>query len=270
MRDEIRNSAEEYFHEAIREDVAAAGYDPTEYRELEDALFEDTVQHVHHFMMMHGILAPIGNHELACTVLENETEMNFITSEAPVVFANPRFKTERDLTYAGMANGGLQVYCPLSPRLCLLIYDPEVYLVDTDGNGHASLNDEADAREINHLQVLNTDTFVLYETSGQEATIREVVEEAQEFENWETVSQPLPVGGSEDADYPYQPPHQLHDVTPTPEPVSIRAGVEFSQRERAPEIQRYIVQRLLEHADTSEEALLRAVVYMLNNAGKEF
>lgn len=52
-------------------------------------LFEQTFQNVHHFMMMHSILAPIGNHELACTVLENETETDFITSEAPVVFANP-------------------------------------------------------------------------------------------------------------------------------------------------------------------------------------
>lgn len=197
MRDEIRASSEDYFREGIQEEVAAAGYDPTNYADLEDAFFEETVQNVHHFMMLHGILAPIGNNELECVVLENETETEFITSEAPVVFENPRFKEERDLTYAGMANAGLQVYCPLSPRLCLLFYDPRTYLVDTDRNWHAPLTDERDVRKLNLLQVLNTDTFVLYESPRQEATMKELVGEAREFADWQTVSQPLPIDGEE-------------------------------------------------------------------------
>lgn len=77
-----------------------------------------------------------------------------------------------------MANGGLQVYCPLSPRLCLLFYDPEVYLVDAGRDWHASLTDEGDVRELNLLQVLNIDTLILYETPGQEAALQELIEEA--------------------------------------------------------------------------------------------
>jgi len=231
--------------------------------------FEESVQNVHHFMMLHGILAPIGNNELECVVLENETETEFITSEAPVVFENPRFKEERDLTYAGMANAGLQVYCPLSPRLCLLFYDPRTYLVDTDRNWHAPLTDERDVRELNLLQALNTDTFVLYESPRQEATMKELVGEAREFADWQTVSQPLPIDG-EDTEYPYQPPHQLHKLTPSPQPVFTRAGAEFHQRKHAPETQQHVVWRLLERTETTEEALLQAVVLMLNDAGKDF
>lgn len=256
MRDEIRDSAEEYFRENIRKDVAAAGYDPTEYTDLEDPFFKQTVQGVHHFMMLHGILAPIGNHELVCAVLENETDTDFITSEAPVIFANPRFKEERDMTYVGMANGGLQVYCPLSPRLCLLFYDPEVYLVNTDRSWHAALTKTADVRELNLLQMRTTDTFVLYETSGHGAVMQELANEAQKFESKESIPQPIPGTDRIDADYSYEPPHQLHDITPTPEPISFLADVEFKQRHRAPDAQRQIVRRLLKRTDTSEETLL--------------
>ncbi len=270
MRDEIRASSEDYFREGIREDVAEAGYDPDQYTDLEDAQFKRTVQRSHHFMMMHGILAPIGMHELACVVLENETDINFITSEAPVVFANPRFKEDRELAYAGMANAGLQVYCPLSPQLCLLFYDPRTYFVEANRDWHVSLTRSRDIRELNLLQVLNTDSFVLYETPGQETMMAELVDEARDFENWQMVSQPFPDRTKTDSEYPYEPPHQLHDLTPTPKAVSIRTGVEFHQREQAFERQRYVVWRLLERTETTEEALLQAVVFMLNDAGKEF
>lgn len=269
MRDEIRDSAEEYFRENIRKDVAAAGYDPTEYTDLEDVSFEQTVQNVHHFMMLHGILAPIGNHDLACAVLENETGIDFITSEAPVIFANPRFKEERDMTYVGMANGGLQVYCPLSPRLCLLFYDPEVYLVKTDRSWHASLTEPADVRELNLLQMLTTDTFVLYETPGQETAMQQLAKEAQKFESKESIPQPIPGTDQTDADYSYEPPHQLHDLTPTPEPISFLANVEFKQRQRAPSAQRQIIRCLLERTDTTEETLLQAVSYILSETDEK-
>ncbi|WP_188148881.1 DUF4238 domain-containing protein [Haloferax sp. AS1] len=270
MRDEIRASAEDYFRSKLREIVTKAGSDPANHTDLEDTVFEQTVQDVHHFMMLHGILAPIGMYGLDCVVLENETEIELITSEAPVVFANPCFKDTRRLTYTGMGDAGLQVYCPLSPRLCLLFYDPKTYLVQDNREWHASLADEQDVRVLNLLQILSTDTFVLYESLGQETMMKALTRKAREVGDWQTVPQPPLASDDEDAQYPYEPPHQLHNITPSPAPVSIRAGVEFHRRTRAEMKQRRAVWRLMECSETTEKAILKAVKILFEDTKRDF
>lgn len=269
MRDEISDSAEEAFQEGLQNDLRNAGYDPNDYTEIRDQVFERTVQETHHFMIAHGVLSPFGMHDLEAAILENTTNLPFITSEAPIIFANPRFKRQYGLTYPGMGNRGIQIYCPLSPTQCLVFYDPEAYRVETDQDWNATVEDPNDVRELNMLQVFATDSFLIHAESNQTERMKSLVSDSSKYENWENIDQRLPSVTTEGGDqtYAYQPRHQLHNLTPTLGPIHILKNVSYGPRTSGTEVGRSIVHRIMNQSETTEKALMRSVMFMVRVTG---
>lgn len=269
MRTEIEDGAEKFIDEALQEDIPNLGLDTDEFSEAMENWSEDTVLATHHSQMMSGILAPFGMYELEGVVLENTSEEPFITSEAPVIFENPRFKKERDMNYPGMSDGGLQIYCPISPTQCILFYDPEIYWVSRDRRWHAEVSDPEDIRELNMLQVFATNSFLIYKETGQTDRMISLIEEARRYEDWrkiERVYRPISEEG-EPSVYSFEPAHQLHDLVPTPDSVNCYPGTTFRRREVGENAERYLIHKILSQADFSERAVIHAIVFMLKNAG---
>lgn len=116
------------------------------------------------FLMLENIayLEPIML-DMKIKFLINNTSQKFILSDDPVVVHNqfaenhPRFKNA--LNTAGLAVRGLQMFFPVSPTLCIAMYDPGRYEYGKK-NGQICTVSELDVSRLNLLQVLNTDRCI--------------------------------------------------------------------------------------------------------------
>lgn len=266
MRDEIDASARNYWNETIHTEFERHGLDTDQYSDFLEFQLEQTVVAVHHQQMMQGILSPMGVSDLNLALLVNRTGEKFVTSDAPIILANPRFKEEYDLHYAGMSNQGLQVYCPLNSFLCLLLYDSEAYSVDSNSNWTVSLSSEKDIRQLNMLQIL-TSECVIYEDSDRESELRELHNDSEKYRNPVEIPRKFQREGDNDIEYQYQSTHQMHNLTPSLDPVHLRPDLSFGSRPSSGELrQRFAVRKISQLSEYSEEAVARAIQHLLQSA----
>ncbi len=62
--------------------------------------------------------------DLDYKLLINETDVEFVTSDNPVVLYNQLFSFRTYISNTGLATKGLQIFFPISPRYTLLFFDP--------------------------------------------------------------------------------------------------------------------------------------------------
>ncbi|GAB6285567.1 MAG: hypothetical protein STSR0009_17680 [Methanoregula sp.] len=110
--------------------------------------------------------------DLAPILVKNMTDLNFISSDAPVVKNN--YFIDSKYSFTGFQSVGLQIFLPLSPKLCLLLYDPVMYTITDMKQGIIELNDRRDADKINHLQIMNCLEDVIFSDSGEEEYIKSI------------------------------------------------------------------------------------------------
>lgn len=102
-----------------------------------------------------SLYGPIYFSDLDRVLIRNHTSLDFITSDHPVVFDNRRFKDEVELGTTGFSSMGLQVFCPLSNSLLILLYDPESYLIEANEQNIVDTDSERMVEGLNKLQLLN-------------------------------------------------------------------------------------------------------------------
>ena len=88
---------------------------------------------------------------MKCTLINNESAEDFITSDHPVALCNSMPSNNAALGYASR---GLIVLYPLSPSSILLLSDPEIYKVDSQ-NGCLTLHRAKDVVDLNLMQFGN-------------------------------------------------------------------------------------------------------------------
>jgi len=93
--------------------------------------------------------------DLMCKVLVNKTNLNFITSDNPVVLYNRACEKSQFLSHIGLASKGLKIVFPISPKHILLLYDGRIYKVGARKHRFAYVNVENDVQQFNDLQWLN-------------------------------------------------------------------------------------------------------------------
>lgn len=95
--------------------------------------------------------------DLAMKVLVNRTDVEFITSDNPVVFYNQCFEgADANIGgNGGLANTGLQIFLPLSPRHLLVLYDRKTYKIGQRKSDYCDVSNRDDVRQFNDLQYLN-------------------------------------------------------------------------------------------------------------------
>ena len=94
---------------------------------------------------------------LHCKMLLAKGGTSFVTSDNPVVVMNQFCANPDDhRSFAGFGMAGFQLVLPISPSLCLIFYDPNVYKI---GNRREALVEisEHDVEIVNALQVQSAD-----------------------------------------------------------------------------------------------------------------
>ncbi len=103
-------------------------------------------------VLLHHLLSPILIHDLEITLLLNETDHDFIFSGAPVVFCNQWHRQIRTTSGgSGFQSPGLQIFCPISPRHCLLFFDKKKYELMSKARPFRIFS-RSDIQSINDLQ----------------------------------------------------------------------------------------------------------------------
>jgi hypothetical protein len=95
--------------------------------------------------------------DLKMKVLINLTNVEFITSDNPVVFYNQCFEGANPIigSNTGLACKGLQIFLPLSPLHLLILYDSKVYKVGEKKSDSCKVTNPEDALQFNDLQYQN-------------------------------------------------------------------------------------------------------------------
>ncbi len=91
--------------------------------------------------------------DLEFALICNETSEEFVTSDHPVVRYNQLMEFDREGgSHSGWAWKGLQIFLPISHRICLFLYDASVYKVSGRTGSIVRTSRPMDIREMNTLQ----------------------------------------------------------------------------------------------------------------------
>jgi Protein of unknown function (DUF4238) len=123
-----------------------------------------------------GLTAGILLSDLVPVLLVNNTKIEFIISDHPVVFHNMAHHSLRGVSMSGYTSPGLQVFCPLAPNLALMLFDPTYYKVKMSKNHKVKLV-ERDVKEINKLQFFSGYNSIFYRTKKQKKFIENLHQE---------------------------------------------------------------------------------------------
>jgi len=94
-------------------------------------------------------------YDLKCKVLRNEIDINFVTSDNPVILYNQYGEDRNARSNIGLACKGLQILYPISPRRIVMLYDGAVYKIGQRRDGFARITQKTDVQQLNDLQWRN-------------------------------------------------------------------------------------------------------------------
>jgi hypothetical protein len=101
--------------------------------------------------------------DLACKLLLNETNVEFVTSDNPVVLYNQLFSFRKYGSNTGLASKGLQVFLPISSNMLLIFYDFKSYSVGRISKSLVRVTLSKDVYELNTLQMTSAYENVYFE-----------------------------------------------------------------------------------------------------------
>lgn len=103
--------------------------------------------------------------DLAPALIFNTTSRPFITSDNPVVKYNYLFTTRKYHCNYGYGHLGFLLFLPISPKYCLMIYDPSTYRI-TSSDNVIRLNAPDQIIELNKLIATNAKSTVYFQNSS--------------------------------------------------------------------------------------------------------
>lgn len=117
-------------------------------------------------IMQNNGLADLYLRDLNCILVRNNTDLAFITSDNPAVLTN-RYHFKNDLFRYfsfGLNSAGAILILPLSPKVCFMAYDKDVYKIPHK-NKILNLKKVLDVELINQFQITNCN-YNLYLTES--------------------------------------------------------------------------------------------------------
>jgi Protein of unknown function (DUF4238) len=142
-----RKGAEEKVYDITFEGRMGAHAPPPSHKEKTDREFMLAT-------MRDGLLNVRFIDDLKFCILDNDSEIDFVTSDDPAVLTNRFLKQRHGLANFGLASSGVMFILPLSPRLLFLMYDGNVYTIPSKANGRLKLKRAASVRALNELQFI--------------------------------------------------------------------------------------------------------------------
>lgn len=141
--------------------------------------------------------------DLEMALLVADTNLEFITSDNPVVFYNYWLGHLDNTGHIGLAEKGIMVFMPIDPKHVVVLYDGHRYQAVKERQGHIVLDSES-VLEVNALQVFSAENAVYFK-SGSESVSRLVATESG-LRNSSPYSQILNKQSNDPGDYRIEMP----------------------------------------------------------------
>ncbi|WP_426211721.1 DUF4238 domain-containing protein [Massilia sp. TWP1-3-3] len=119
------------------------GYQVDALNEMVDALAKRALEHqfgegelgrmtitlsgLSNVAVKHAMTAYVLIHDLQWLIIKAPAGSEFLTSDTPVVLANPFFPPRAGAARIGIAHKGLQLFFPVTPGLAIALFDKDVY-----------------------------------------------------------------------------------------------------------------------------------------------
>ncbi|WP_161605863.1 DUF4238 domain-containing protein [Halococcus thailandensis] len=161
------------FKEVTRTGVEAGELDVSALEAVENGEINMEFKHhnwLHSSSMLHALAGPNILFDMGISLIENQTDSEFVFSDHPVYLDNRRFKSEQEKFLLGIQNRGLQVFLPLSADLLLHLYDPACYRIEHDDEDSQLVQVDSPqiVNDLNGTQLINADRHIFYGQNDSE------------------------------------------------------------------------------------------------------
>lgn len=211
------DAGDEILRKGFREDMDHGVYDDRiEWKDYidsveqkEDSLVDASSLGIHLNLILQGIFGFYIFGDLDGVILRNLTDEEFVISDVPIVLDNPAFKSTGG---AGLAERGLQIYCPIDSERVLFLYDPMTYSVDSNHQGQVLLKSQEAVDEVDLMQFHNAEDIVLHD-SCREGYLDSLAGRMDEYRSRESHMEEIEIDdGFEEV--PTTPSHQVPANSP--------------------------------------------------------
>lgn len=114
--------------------------------------------------------------DLKCKLIVSKCDRQFITSDNPLVRYNQMYSARKYMLRGyGLGNMGLQMFFPISPKLCICIFDNVMYEFEESVHGNIEVNKGKQIDEINKLIYLNSYKSVYFNDTVKPQYIQRIV-----------------------------------------------------------------------------------------------
>ncbi len=103
-------------------------------------------------------------YDLACVLLYNKTDYEFLTSDYPTIVYNLYSNKHNLFSGWGMCSGGIIYILPINPKFAIMLYDSIAYDCNVN-NTTVEIKHIEDINEINRLTMINSE-FCVYGTNN--------------------------------------------------------------------------------------------------------
>jgi hypothetical protein len=142
------------------------------YRPEEIDRLKITVPNFYKYTMGVALSSIEGIFDLKLLLLINKTEKPLITSDAQVILNNIVKLKKRSMI--GLFSPGLQIFCPLTDSIGLLLIDPLAYKIEISSDSKIDVINEEDIDNLNTLQILNCSEIVIFRNRTEYDYIKEL------------------------------------------------------------------------------------------------
>lgn len=104
--------------------------------------------------------------DLDLLLIENYSEIDFVTSDNPVVLYNKFLCNRKFQGNYGLSAVGICIFLPLSPRLCFCLFDPKIYF-STNNKNRCTISQET-VHELNKLFCRNSYEYIFFSKKHSE------------------------------------------------------------------------------------------------------
>ncbi|MDG2990486.1 DUF4238 domain-containing protein [Candidatus Synechococcus calcipolaris G9] len=126
-------------------------------------------------LTLQGYFASILLTDLKFHLAINKTALDFFISDHPVFMYNWLYRDLDHPGITGFGTKGLQLFLPLSPRLMLCLYDPEIYRYGSKYSLLTDVHDVKDVGILNSFQAINSKSFVVFLDRKSETNIKSML-----------------------------------------------------------------------------------------------
>ncbi len=125
--------------------------------------------------------------DLACKLLINQTEIDFISTDNPVIIYNKYYQNSFQ-DHLGFACKGLIIIFPLDSKHCIILFDSIMYKIGGKKlHSNVDICNSHDIDQLNILQMINA-TDIAYAPKMSETYIKTLMSIASPYRNIETTS----------------------------------------------------------------------------------